>query len=112
MRHFIETKQTEEDFKIFEAKAKEFCDFLQANQTKGYCGFMSLTSPAIDGEVTTIGTTSYKDFLFLILMLVSKAAFGLGKPHTEIWHDIFSLVAADVNGSWAANILKDDRGNK
>ena len=106
MRHFIETAQTEKDYEIFGAKAKEFHDFLKANQAKGYCGFMSMTSSAIDGEVTAIGTTSYKDFIYLILMLVAKAAANSGKPIYEIWHDIFSLVKDDADGTMAAKNLK------
>ena len=106
MRHFIETAQTEEDSEIFAAKAKEFHDFLKANQSKGYCGFMSMTSPAIDGEVSAIGTKSYTDFIYLILMLVARASAGSGKPMYEIWRDIFLAVQGDADGSMAANILK------
>ncbi len=99
--HFVENKQTEQDYKILEKKAKDFQKFLKENIKDGYSGFLMMTTKNIDSYVHSIGITNYGDFIYLIVMLISTVSLNSGKSHLEIWKDIFSQVQGDIDGSFA-----------
>lgn len=102
MEKFVETEQTKKDLKFFEETTEKFIDLIRANQDKGYCGVISMTSDSIDCDVSGIGA-SYSNFLFLMARLADKAASGFGKTSLEVLSD------ATVAVSTARDIDATDR---
>lgn len=91
MVKFVETEQTKKDLKLFEETAEKFIDLIKSNQDKGYYGVISMTSDAIDCDVSGIGAP-YSVFLFLMARLADKAASGFGKTSLEVLSDVTVVV--------------------